>query len=692
VELYLDNNQLTAVPPEIGQLANLNLFTLQGNPLAALPPEIGHLTKLELFRLDEMIVPPELVAQGTKAILAYFREQRQDNDKRWVSKLLVVGEAGVGKTATLHSLRGETFEESLETTYGIDIRPLELRHPALSDVFMQLNTWDFGGQTIYHATHQFFMTSRSLFLLVWNARYGFEQCKLYYWLDIIKARAPESPVLIVATHTDEGTARLPLAELRQKYPQIIQHCEISNKTGDGIEALRREITDASAKLPLMGETWPTNWLNAAKTIHSRSEHSITAREFRELITQHSMTHDEVRVLAQWLHELGDILYFQDDEELNDIVILNPAWVTKAISRVLTSKEVIANKGVLTHAHMEILWQDINSAMRAHFLRLMERFDLSYRTLEGKKEVSLVVELLPLDPPNDYETTWNEIKTRSDCKEISMKFELGATMPPGIPTWFIARSYRFTTHTHWCYGALLADGPKKHHLGLIQAFPHDRYLRLTVRGPQPHNFFTLLRDGLEVTLERFPGLTVNRRIPCPGHDGQPCSYEFRYEVLQRAIEQQPPRKEVQCQDALKDVLVPELLFGLHWRTQDDVLEAIERLETANVGRHAELATQQAEMLALMQRGFTNVFRREQRFPESHCPNVFVLRPIGRTDGWKTLFGESMELQLYCQAPGCWHPTKEGGRYTIDKPAKWLIVICLIAYNYFTVAYFCERSRR
>ena len=40
----------------------------------------------------------------------------------------------------------------------------------------------------------------------------------------------------------------------------------------------------------------------------------------------------------------------------------------------------------------------------------------------------------------------------------------------------------------------------------------------MRGPNPHNFFTLLRDGLELTLRRFPGLNIDRRVPCPGHDG------------------------------------------------------------------------------------------------------------------------------------------------------------------------------
>ncbi|MDP6070747.1 MAG: hypothetical protein QGG34_04140 [SAR202 cluster bacterium] len=105
-------------------------------------------------------------------------------------------------------MRGEPVSELEVSTLGIEIshatnnldprevRPFEVTHPTEPSVTMQLNTWDFGGQDIYHATHQFFLTERSLFVLVWNARYGYEQGKLYDWLDTIQAKAPKSPVLV----------------------------------------------------------------------------------------------------------------------------------------------------------------------------------------------------------------------------------------------------------------------------------------------------------------------------------------------------------------------------------------------------------------------------------------------------------------------------------------------------------------
>ena len=51
--------------------------------------------------------------------------------------------------------------------------------------------------------------------------------------------------------------------------------------------------------------------------------------------------------------------------------------------------------------------------------------------------------------------------------------------------------------------------------------------------------------------------------------------------------------------------------------------------------------------------------------------------------KNLTGQKLDLQLYCQAPGCWHPTQEGGLYEINEPAKWLRVTAPYIGNLFKV---------
>ncbi|WP_251958782.1 leucine-rich repeat domain-containing protein [Nostoc commune] len=677
-ELDLHNNQLSSMPPEISQLSSLTTLDLHNNQLSSLPPEISQLSSLRRLYLDNNPLtspPPEIVEQGTQAVLTYLQERLEGSQRQWISKLLVVGEGGVGKTSLLRALRGEEFDTQESTTHGIEIKSLELTHPTQA-VTMQLNTWDFGGQEIYHATHQFFLTNRSLFLLAWNARLGFEQGKLYYWLDTIKALAPESPILLVATHIDERDADLPLTELRRKYPQIIEHCKISSKSSNGIEKLRQGIAESAANLPLMGEIWPTTWLNAANAIRTQPKKQITPQQLWDIMAEFQVADISKEVLARWLHELGEILYFQDNEELNDIVILKPQWVTEYISKVLESENVIKRCGIFSRQEMDRLWHDLERYMRDHFLRLMERFDLSYPIPESQ-DLSLVVERLPFDAPN-YEHKWQQIKQTGECNEISMKFQLN-TIPAGIPTWFIARQHRFTTGIHWRNGVLFAY--EQEHLALVEAVKSDRYIKLTVRGSNPLNFFVLLRDGIELTLARFPGLDIQRTIPCFGHNGQPCTHEFDYKQLSQRWEKK--KGTIECPEAMEDVSVSKLLYGLNWNTQNAVLERIDQLEKKVVGGQAVILDEFKNLRELTQRGFTNAFRREQAIIDSRCPNVFVLRPRGDKAWQKNLTGQKLDLQLYCQAPGCWHPTQEGGLYEINEPAKWLRVTAPYIGNLFKV---------
>ena len=668
--LLVNDNQLTTLPTEIVQLNNLKRLDIGNNQLTTLPPEIGKLEKLQDLQLDDnplTFPPPEIVEQGAQAVLTFLREHLRDSERQWVSKLLLVGEGGVGKTSVLRALLGESFDTQESSTHGIEVRGLEIEHPEEPGVTMNLSAWDFGGQEIYHATHQFFLSNRSLYLLVWNSRHGWEQGKLFYWLDMIKAKAPDSPVIIVAAHIEDRAPDLPLDDLRDRYPNnIVDSCAVSNRDGTGIDQLREVIRNVAAGLPLMGESWPTTWTEARRAVRDMPETHVNPEQMYEVIGSHGVTGDDAQILAQWLHDLGDIVYFQDTPELTDIVILDPQWLTSYMSRVLDSTQVERGLGILRRDHMETLWGDLDYGMASYFLRLMEQFDLSYRTLEDD-DISIVVERLSHNPP-EFDSRWNSIKEDPKCREISLKFELNATMPPGIPTWFIARSHRFTTGNHWRYGALLEDGREPKHVALVRAFLNDRYLQLSVRGPYPQQMFYILRDGLEYTLARYPGLHIGRKVPCPGHEGQSCTHEFELEHLTMRLDRK--RLEIECPKSLEMVSVPKLLFGLHLETTQT--EVISRIDSVIEGKQllGDKIDELTKSIELYHLQFLNEYRDVQKRAESRCPNVFVLIPSQGSWWTKRLLGQKIDLQLLCQAPGQWHPTTEDGRYSIPEPPKWL----------------------
>lgn len=80
-----------------------------------------------------------------------------------------------------------------------------------------------------------------------------------------------------------------------------------------------------------------------------------------------------------------MIYYAEDEGLKDIVVLNPEWLTKAISYVLEGDLTRQAGGILDHERLKDIWHNRQDGYapryRPYFLRLMEKADVSYR-LDG----------------------------------------------------------------------------------------------------------------------------------------------------------------------------------------------------------------------------------------------------------------------------------------------------------------------
>ena len=73
-----------------------------------------------------------------------------------------------------------------------------------------------------HATHRFFMTKRSMYILTLDARtydrYG--ESELEYWLKLINSYAGSAPIIVVLNKCDLHKVELPTLALKRKYENI----------------------------------------------------------------------------------------------------------------------------------------------------------------------------------------------------------------------------------------------------------------------------------------------------------------------------------------------------------------------------------------------------------------------------------------------------------------------------------------
>ena len=154
--------------------------------------------------------------KGIEAIREYFRQlESEGTDRLFEAKLLIVGEPGAGKTTLANKILNPNYllREDEASTQGIDILTWDFK--LNDDRTFRVNLWDFGGQEIYHATHQFFLTKRSLYALVADTRK--EDTDFYYWLNVVELFSDNSPMLIILNEKQDRRRDINERQLRGQF-------------------------------------------------------------------------------------------------------------------------------------------------------------------------------------------------------------------------------------------------------------------------------------------------------------------------------------------------------------------------------------------------------------------------------------------------------------------------------------------
>ncbi|MDM8524003.1 COR domain-containing protein [Desulfococcaceae bacterium HSG8] len=550
--LYLSFNHLNELPREIGQLDNLNILDLSSNELKELPGEISQLRELsvlyvdsnqlstlprEIVKLEKLIhldlnknpltFPPlEIASQGLSAIKEYLEKSGRGGQTLYEGKIMIVGQGGVGKTCLIKRLIQNEFGEKQTTTEGIDIHTWKLGAPDKSKTQMKLNVWDFGGQEIYHATHQFFLTQRSLYILVWDARQEEEYGRIDYWLNAIETFAEDSPVMIVMNKCDERNKDINLSELKKRCPQIIASAKVSAKGGIGIEALRKFIRRQAWKLPLMGTFWPSSWLKVRKALQDTYRYHIPYKKYLQVCRKVEIDENEANTLSRYLHDLGLILHFQDDPLLKQTVILKPEWGTDAVYKVLDAKPVQENNGILKLKDLAKIWSDRKLYPKekyATILQLMANFELAFPFGEGNRYI--VAEFLS---PKEVEYDWNP--------RTPLRFEYHYDfLPAGVITRLIVRMHEFLTEYKgeklcWREGAYFEQEETR---AMVKIHPYTRIAMIQIDGTAKREFLAIFRSHFAAIHKSIRKIRFKEKIPCACTSD--CKHRFDYSFLLKCEE-------------------------------------------------------------------------------------------------------------------------------------------------------------
>lgn len=405
-ELQLQNTAIRRLP-NMQKLKNLNACNLSNMTLERIPVEFINLGMeiemddafckdgMNLHNTKLLCQPISLFTHEREFIKSYYTEEKIHLNE---TKVVFLGDGEAGKSHIIERIKEDNQQLKQfrqESTPGIAISQ---KHCTVEDENVCLQIWDFGGQEIMHSMHRFFLTERTLYVVVVNARDNTQDERAKYWLNNIKNFANGCPVIIVLNKMDQNpTASINERLLMNDYPQIIKTLKISalNDSKEEFSQLTRTIISIVKTFDSYAMDFPMSWNNIKMTLTEMEENYITDPLYRKICCENGVKDEQIQNwLLDWFHDLGvSFNYRKKDELLGGYMVLKPTWITNAIYVILFNGRKYSNNGIISIADIiELLKKpprsvtDIsyNITEVPYILGVMRRFEISY-SIDDKYE-------------------------------------------------------------------------------------------------------------------------------------------------------------------------------------------------------------------------------------------------------------------------------------------------------------------
>lgn len=524
--LKLNGNKINDIKP-LKDLKNLRSLMLQDNPIEDLPEWITDFNMditwanilweaRQSISLDNNPLknpPPEIVQRGKEAIKAWFEGTKKYIDE---VKVLLVGHGEVGKTTLVKCIKGEAPDPNEPATHYIRISPHTINH---KNKDVKLKFWDFGGQDVMHSTHQFFLSKRSIYILVLDGR---KDEDAEYWLKHIESFGGNSPTLVVLNKVDTNPGYdVDRRFLKHKYPFIIDFYKtICSGPLRGINELREGLRLALDEVELLSVPWPTQWLPVKEGLEKMPDDFISQHAYDRLCETHGVTDPIAKdTLAGYLNDLGVIVHFKD-MRLSDLHILQPRWASRAAYKIINAKVIAHNQGLLKSTWLpdimkkedenDFTYQPNNFPF---ILDLMQKFELCYSIRENNEY--LIPELLGVQQPELPE---------HDGPVLRFYFNYEGFIPRSVISRFMVRMHEdIKENLRWRTGVVLSD-ETFNSMAIVIADIKEQKIKIEVSGMHRREYFAIIRKIFLSLHKTFEKLEVSEWIPAPDSDVLAIEYE------------------------------------------------------------------------------------------------------------------------------------------------------------------------
>lgn len=450
-EIYLSNNNLEGSLFLKG-FPNIETIDLHANQIKDLEPAKEIIektnitnTKWELNTINvaknPLTKPPlEIVNIGKKAVLNYFKEL--SSGRKYINtdvKLILIGNSEVGKTTLAKYLDNEKdLDVDHNPTNWLEEREIISKDFILSiNKQCTINLFDFGGHDYFHDTHHLFYNSNTIYLLLWDEKSNklnlrnipqknkkgesveveIQDYPLKYWLDSVehyikddetemfsfktnKSDEYNSDVLVIQNKVEshKDIVFLNNKKLKNEYKFIYDFINISIKNNRRnliyFDSILKEILNNTS---IIGAELPAYYGKVKKSLKNyKGDPIINIKKFQTYclsLTTIRITLDQTKYLANYLKQVGLILYYPSSEN-NEEIYIDKKWVLDKIYQILEGLNLKNGEFEMSYLD-DIFKKSIDRSTKESIVKLMMDFKIIFLHPVSEKYIAPLY--LPIKP-------------------------------------------------------------------------------------------------------------------------------------------------------------------------------------------------------------------------------------------------------------------------------------------------------
>ena len=453
-------------------------------------------------------VPEEIKAQGAAAVGLYIEQLLSQGAERLnESRILILGDKGAGKTCLARRLKNPQANMTTtdESTAGVETTLWTLT-PSDTRSETKVRIWDFAGHTVTHAVHQFFLSERCLYILVYDGRLD-NGSSLEYWLDHMENYGGNSKAVIVVNEKDQHKAQIPINKLKAKYAiESVYYLSIADV--QQVEDLRSYIADLISQNPCWNsQLIPKHYYQVKEDLERLFNQSandkdikehIKLAEFKNIARKHDI--DDVEQLLKDLNALGISLWYPELGKFGKLV-LNPEWISHGVYKIINWVANQASSYTISLGQFKQVFASGQDALRygveqhEFLFSLIKHYELAYQSQFDPQNLT-IPHLLNEDQPDEQ-----DMPTFGVGESLMLEYRAGQPLPPHTISRFIVRhNKQIKQNLVWRSGVVLVDSDYQDTIALVNE--DDRTIAISVKGSNKSAYIATLRDTMNDIFDSY----------------------------------------------------------------------------------------------------------------------------------------------------------------------------------------------